>query len=181
MKPRMSRLGEAGEEATFGASIRPASKPARDNESERMADASVEITHLRNPKVGGAAFVAGGALAPSCQLGVGEPTAQPTDEPVMSVGPIPHGVESDPTAGQGNSSEPENLMAAPFGVTEATGDRRHEGRSLRSSPRTGKPSTWRREVVDTASKQEEGASSPMNIGFILDMQRKLYRWSCIQP
>jgi hypothetical protein len=177
----MSRLGEAGEEATFGASIRPASEPVRDNESERMVDASLEMTHLRDPKVGGAALVAGGALAPSCQLGAGEPTSQPTDESVMSVGPIPHGVESGPTAGQGNLSEPENLIAAPFGVTEATGDRRDEGRSLRSSPRAGKPSTWRREAVDTASRQEEGTSGPVNIGFILDMQRKLYCWSREDP
>ena len=52
----MSRLGKAGEEATSGASIRPASKPAMDNESERMVDASVESIHLGNPGVRGAAL-----------------------------------------------------------------------------------------------------------------------------
>jgi hypothetical protein len=30
--------------------------------------------------------------------------------------------------------------------------------------------------VDTACRQEEGLSGPVNIGFILNMQRKLYRW-----
>ena len=37
----------------------------------------------------------------------------------MSQRPNPHGVESGPTAGQRNPSEPENLVATPFGVTEA--------------------------------------------------------------
>ena len=60
----MSRLGKAGEEATSGASIRSAGEPVMDDESERMAEASVEITHLTNPEVRGAAFRAGGALAP---------------------------------------------------------------------------------------------------------------------
>ena len=177
-KPRMSRLGEAGEEATSGASIRPASEPVMDNESERMDDASVDRIHLTNPEVRGAALTAGGALVPFFQLGTGEPSAQHSDGPVMSERQNPHGVESGPKAGKRNPSEPENLIAAPLlGVAKATGDRRNEGRSLHSSPRTGKPSTRRREAVDTACRQEEGSSGPVNIGFILNMQRKLYRWS----
>ena len=100
----------------------------------------------------------------------------------MSKRQNPHGVESGPKAGKRNPSEPENLTAAPLrGVAKATGDRRNEGRSLRSSPRTGKPSTWRREAVGTACRQEEGSSGPVNIGFILNMQRKLYRWSREDP
>ena len=100
----------------------------------------------------------------------------------MSKRQNPHGVESGPKAGKRNPSEPENLIVAPLlGVTKATGDRRNEGRSLRSSPRTGKPSTWRREAVGTACRQEEGSSGPVNIGFILNMQRKLYRWSREDP
>ena len=56
------------------------------------------------------------------------------------------------------------------------------GRSLRSSPRTGKPSTWRRRAVDTSCKQEmDNLSDAVNTGFILDMQRKLYRWSTADP
>jgi len=39
-------------------------------------------------------------------------------------------------------------------MIEATDDRKGKGRSLRSSPRAGKPSAWRRQVVDTASRQE---------------------------
>ncbi len=41
-------------------------------------------------------------------------------------------------------------------MTKTAGDRRAEGRSLRSSPRAGKPLTWQREAVDTASRQEVG-------------------------
>lgn len=40
------------------------------------------------------------------------------------------------------------------GMTKATGERHGKGRSLRSSLRAGKPSTWRREAVDAAGKQE---------------------------
>ena len=76
--------------------------------------------------------------------------------------------------------EPGNLIRASsnsgWKMTEATGDRADEGRSLRSSPRTGKPPTWRREAVDTNCKQEKDIlSDTVNTGFILDMQRKLYR------
>jgi group II intron reverse transcriptase/maturase len=68
-------------------------------------------------------------------------------------------------------------------MAEATGDRDQGGRSLHSSPRTGKPSTRRRQAVDTASTQEEGSSGPgpVNTGSILDMQRKLYCWSRNNP
>ena len=41
-------------------------------------------------------------------------------------------------------------------MIETADDRRDEGRSLRSSPRAGKPFTWRREAVDTVSRQEAG-------------------------
>ena len=39
-------------------------------------------------------------------------------------------------------------------MAEATGERAGQGRSLRSSPRTGKPSAWRRWAVDTLCRQE---------------------------
>ena len=67
-------------------------------------------------------------------------------------------------------------------MTEATGDHAQRGRSLRSSPRAGKPSTRRRQVVDTLCKQEmDRVSDTVNTAFILDMQRKLYRWSAADP
>jgi len=100
----------------------------------------------------------------------------------MSQRPNPHEVESGPATGRRKPSELEDLIATPLvRVARATGDRRNEGRGLRSGPRTGKPSTWRREAVDTASKQEEGSSGPVNIGFILNMQRNLYRWNRDNP
>jgi hypothetical protein len=39
-------------------------------------------------------------------------------------------------------------------MAEATGERAQRGRSLRSSPRTGKPSAWPRQAVGTTCKQE---------------------------
>ena len=60
----------------------------------------------------------------------------------------PNGVESVPKADEGTIVELGNLAAAsPNEMIEATDDRRSKGRSLRSSPRTGKPFTWRREAV----------------------------------
>lgn len=181
MDPKMSRFSNEGRETTSGVLIGPASEPVMDNESERMVEASVERTHLANPEVGGAALSAGGELVSSCHRETGEHRAQRSDAAVMSDGPIPHGVEFDPTTGKGTLSEPENLAAVPFGATEATSDRCSKGRSLRSSPRAGKPSTWRREAVATVDRQEQGTSGPVNIGFMLNMQRKLYRWSRENP
>lgn len=75
-------------------------------------------------------------------------------------GQNPHGVESAPTAEQGTTSELGNFAAISFvewqQMIEATGDHHREGRNLRSSPRTGKPSTWRREIVGKAFQQEMG-------------------------
>lgn len=99
----------------------------------------------------------------------------------------PHGVESAPTADKRSLTEPENPVQASspdtVGMIEAADDRLGRGRSLRSSQRTVTPSTGRREAVDTTSKQEMGTqvSGPVNTGFILDMQRKLYRWSAAAP
>ena len=45
-------------------------------------------------------------------------------------------------------------LAVALETVEATDERARGGRSLRSSPRTGKPSTWRRQTVDTACRQE---------------------------
>ena len=72
VEPTISRLGKAGEEATSGASIRPASEPVMDNESERMDDASVESETPRQFGSERCGHTAGGALVPSFQLGTGE-------------------------------------------------------------------------------------------------------------
>jgi len=152
----MSRLSNDGRETNSGVLIGPASEPVMDNESERMAEASEERIHLANPELGGAADTAGGELVPSCHMGTGEHLAQQPGITEMPGSQTPHGVEFDPKTGKGKLSEPKNLVVAPLRATEATSDRSSEGRSLRSSPRAGKPSTWRRVAVDTASTQEEG-------------------------
>ena len=138
---------KAGKGATSDASICPASKPVMGSENEPMPDTSVEYEYIANAEVGGGAVMARGALVPSSNVGTGDRNDQPMDASVMSMGRSPHGVESDPNTGKGKLSEPGNPVTAPFGVAEATGDRRDRGRSLHSSPRTGKPSTWRREAV----------------------------------
>lgn len=85
---------------------------------------------------------------------------QPAVQLAVVGGLNPHGVESVPNAGKGTTGElgiP--AVFSPAGrreMIEATDDRRGRGRSLRSSPRTGKPSTWRRETVSEASRQEAG-------------------------
>src|SRR5690606_27215180 len=83
---------------------------------------------------------------------------QPPGKPARPGSRIPHGVESAPTADKGQLVELGNLPALPSfrgRLAEATGERAKRGRSLRSSPRAGKPSTWRRQAVDTFCKQEK--------------------------
>ena len=46
------------------------------------------------------------------------------------------------------------ILPGSIGMIQATDDRIAWGRSLRSSPRAGKPSTGRRETVDTVCRQE---------------------------
>lgn len=73
---------------------------------------------------------------------------------VVAANRNPSGIESGPKTDKGLLSEPGNPAGASFGMTKATGERTSRGRSLRSSPRAGKPSTWRRETVNTVSRQE---------------------------
>ena len=72
----------------------------------------------------------------------------------------PHGVESAPKMDKGSLSEPGNLATTSSGIKPkmivTTDERCRKGRSLRSSPRAGKPSTWRRGTVGTAGRQEVG-------------------------
>ena len=126
--------------------------------------------------------------------GVGATRCQLPGKPVRPGGQNSHGVESAPKADTGifiGTWEPHSCFFLPLvmEMTKATGDRVNEGRSLRSSQRAGKPSTsqhsarnGRRQAVDTNCKQEiDNMSDTVNTGFILDMQRKLYRWSAANP
>jgi len=131
----------------------PASVSAMERVTEPMVDAPVE-DGPRQIGSGRGGRKAGGAPEPSETMGFRDMDARPCQsraQLAVARDQIPHGVESAPKADQGIASEPGNLVAASpaFGreMIEATDDRRHKGRSLRSSLRVGKPSTWRREVV----------------------------------
>ncbi len=155
---------KVGQTGTSDPVAGPASEPAMARETEPMVDAPVDLNicqlgsgriDLRRERQIGGALVhcvskwTGGARRAACQ---------PRHELAVCRGPNPHGVESVPKAGERSITEPENPAIAPGvskrRVTEATSDRVDGGRSLRSSPRTGKPSTWRREAMDAASRQE---------------------------
>jgi hypothetical protein len=155
---------KAGRTGTSDPVTGPASELAMARETEPMADAPLDIKTRQpgsgrvdlgcEPQIGGALVRnvdtrTGGAPLAARQLRYGLAWYR---------GQIPHGVESAPKAGERSVAEPKNLAIASgaFGrrMAEATSDRDGEGRSLRSSPRTGKPSTWRREAVDTVSRQE---------------------------
>jgi len=158
---------KAGQTGTSDPVAGPASEPAMARETEPMADASLPFNARqlgsrrgrlrRNPQNCGALvrfmdMRTGGAQFAARQSRRGFAWRR---------GRIPHGVKSAPKAGERSVAEPKNLVIASGAfrrrMTEATSDRDDEGRSLRSSPGTGKPSTWRREAVDTASRQEAGA------------------------
>ena len=163
---------KAGQTRTSDLVAGPASELAMARETEPMADASLPFNSRqlgsrranlrREPPICG-------ALVRSMDVrteGALFAARQPRRGFAWRRGRIPHGVKSAPKAGERSVAEPKNLVIASGAfrrrMAEATSDRDDEGRSLRSSPGTGKPSTWpkkprRREAVDTASKQEAGS------------------------
>lgn len=155
---------KAGRAGTSDPVSGPASKPAMARETEPMADASSDtgtrqlgsrrVEPWCEPRDGGALVRAMDTRTGDAQ----HAARQPRYEFAWYRGQIPHGVQSAPKAGERSVAEPKNLVVASgiFGprMAEATSDRDDGGRSLRSSPRTGKPSTWRREAVDIACRQE---------------------------
>jgi hypothetical protein len=161
---RSAEPTKAGQTGTSDPVTGPASEPAMAKETELMVDAPVDLNtrqlgsgrdDLRcEPQIGGVLTRGVNARAWDAQRTVHQSRygfALYRDQ-------IPHGVESALKAGERLDTEPKNLVitsgASERRMAEATSDRDNEGRSLRSSLRTGKPSTWRREAVDTASKQE---------------------------
>ena len=153
---------EAGRMGTSTSMSGPARRPAMERETEPMVEASLKCEACQRGS-GQVGRKAGGASVPSGIMGtegVRKLVRHPSSEPAGFGGLNPHGVESASTAGERSPTEPKNLVVASprstlrkTEMTEATGDRGDKGRSLRSSPRTGKPSTWRREAVDTVSRQ----------------------------
>jgi hypothetical protein len=167
--PRSHKSAEpikAGQAGTSDPACGPASEPALARETEPTVDASLP-KHTRQ--------LGGRRVGPWCKPGIcgalvramntrtGDArlaARQSRYELVRYRDLNLHGVKSAPEAGERSVTEPKNLAVASEifrpRMTEATSDRDGEGRSLRSSPRTGKPFTWRREAVGTASKQEVG-------------------------
>lgn len=128
--------------------------------TEPMSDASVKhgIRRTGSRRIG---RKAGGAPVPAGVSGIRGMcgcTCQSFVQLAVAKGRNPHGVKSVPTADEGTLSELGNLAAGSpadrWEMVEATDDHRREGRSLRSSPRAGKPLTWRRKAVDRANRQE---------------------------
>lgn len=162
---------KAGRTGTSDPVAGPASEPAMARETEPMVDApgdlgtrqlgSGRVDRRRKPQIGGALVRAMVTWTGGAQRAA----RQPRYGFAWYRGRIPHGVQSAPKTGERSAAEPKNLAitsgASERRMAEATSDRDSEGRSLRSSPRTGKPSTWRREAVDTASRQEAGICPAM--------------------
>jgi len=158
---------KAGRARTSDLVIGSASELAMARETEPMADAPVDtgtcqrgsgqVGRRCKPKTGGVLVRAMNTRTE----GVQRAARQLRYKFARHRGQIPHGVKSAPKASERSVTEPKNLVIASgiFGprMAEATSDRNDEGRSLRSSPRTGKPFTWRREAVDTACRQEVDA------------------------
>lgn len=155
---------KVGQTGTSDPVAGPVSELAMARETEPMVEAPVNLSICQlgsgridwrcEPQIGGALVRGVNARTG----GVRRAARQPRHEFAVCRGRNPHGVESVPKAGERSITEPKNPVTAP-GVSkrraaEATSDRGDGGRSLRSSPRTGKPFTWRRGAVDTGSKQE---------------------------
>lgn len=155
---------KAGRTGTSDPVAGPASELAMARETKPMADASLPV-HTRQlgsgrvglwrePEICGALVRAMDTRTEGARRAV----RQPRYGLARYRGRNPHGVQSAPKAGERSVTEPKNLAVASeivgLRMAEATSDRDGRGRSLRSSPRTGKPSTWRRGAVDTAGRQE---------------------------
>lgn len=155
---------KAGRTGTSDPVAGPASEPVMARETEPMVDAPVDLN---------ARQLGSGRVELRCELRIGGVLVRAMDTRTEGAQRavrqsrcefaryrdlIPHGVESAPKAGKRVDTEPKNLVIisgiSECRMAEATSDRDDEGRSLRSSPRTGKPSTWRRKAVDTAGRQE---------------------------
>lgn len=157
-----AEAAKAGHRGTFATHRGPASEPVKRRVIEPVIEASSDIS-LRQCEGGRSGRKAGGEpdgswLMPSR----GAPRAA-RQRPIQSavIGrPSPHGVKLVSNTGEGSLTEPRNFIAASrpsrAGMIEATGDRSGEGRSPRSSPRAGKPLTWRRGAVGGAGQQEVG-------------------------
>jgi hypothetical protein len=144
----------AGEGLTFGRLTRPASE--HDMGRKRIdVGRLVRVDISINPKVGGTVTMTDGALISSSIVEIGDALSmhQPLREFTLRNGQNPYGVESNPKSAKNFCRNLGTLLPLPAWMTETTGDRGNRGRSLRSSPRAGKPSTWRREAVGTVSKQ----------------------------
>jgi hypothetical protein len=155
---------KAGRTGTSDPVAGPASEPAMARETKPMVDASLPVHTCqlgsrwvglrREPQICGALV----RVMDTRTGGKRRAARQPRYGLARYRGRNPHGVKSAPKAGERSVTEPKNLAVASeivgLRMAEATSDRDGEGRSLRSSPRTGKPSTWRRGAVDTACRQE---------------------------
>ena len=184
MPSRNHKLAEpvnVGESAISDALTRPASETAMGRKSEPTSEASVEkpARQRGNGRGGRKAGGAQGHLVLMATRGVPFRDTSRRRKSARLVGQTPHGVKSDPKAVKGILLEPGTRAAASLGKAKAIGERDGTVRSPHSSPRAGKPPTRRRGTVDTECRQE-GDGKPsvsVNTGVILDMQRKLYRWS----
>lgn len=141
-------------------------KSAKERATEPMAEASSDNA-ARQRGSGWVGVIAGevpGRAGDSRPRGVRAIADQPLTKPAVVKGQISHGVKSAPTADQRSGTEPRNqpVTSSSFGekMIEATDDRDGLGRSPRSSPRAGKPLTWRRRTVGTAGKQEVDTRCP---------------------
>src|SRR5438477_4529607 len=76
------------------------------------------------------------------------------------------------------------VLTTPASSSESS-DGGRWGRSSRSSPRPGKPATWRRgaDVLSSLPKEETPVDSGerADAAWLLDIQRKLYTWSRNHP
>jgi len=154
---KSAELDKAGHRETSATRGGPVSKLAKGRETEPMLEAPVEHGCRRRRsgrhgrKTGGARNGFGDSRFRGAAM------HQPMAAPAVANGRIPHGVKSVPKASEWSATKPRNRAVASSSVKrmiEATDDRGGAGRNPRSSPGAGKPLTWRRRIVGTASRQE---------------------------
>jgi hypothetical protein len=153
---------KAGHRETFATRRGLASESVMRRETEPMSDASSDvIVHQRES--GWIGRRAGGVLDGAWDATFGDVPISARQQSIKFAvidRQNPHGVKSVSKTDKWSLIEPKNFFVVPQPagerVIEAIDDRNDEGQSPRSSPRAGKPHTWRRGTVNRGCKQEVG-------------------------
>jgi retron-type reverse transcriptase len=155
-------------------------------ETKPVPEASLNANQSRCETARDLASDADRLTEPVCACRDTDAAAEPSLRPVVSAPGGKAGRLKDPRVSDRNAGthvSPPVLTTSANSAESSDGGAR--GRSSRSSPRPGKPATWRRGAdVESGLRKEEppvDSGEQADKAWLLDIQRKLYTWSRNHP